>query len=76
MEVEDKIKEIADEVDGSIRYDYSGRGMFGDICYGIVCDDANKCLEVAGSKGITGGRTDSMGLQMIVYWPNLKPKEK
>ena len=56
---------------GEIRPDYSGRGMFGKTCYGIVCDDANKCLEAAGSYGITGGKVDNMGRQFIVYWPEI-----
>ena len=76
MNTEDKIKAIAEEVDGGVREDYSGRGMFGECCLGIVCSDANKCLEVAGSKGIKGGKVDNMGLDYIVYWPNLKAKFK
>ena len=71
----DVIQEISNEVDGGVREDYSGRGMFGEHCLGIVCSDANRCLEVAGSKGITGGKIDNMGLDMIVYWPNLKSND-
>ncbi len=62
-------------ISGGVREDYSGRGMFGEHCLGIVCSDANRCLEVAGSKGITGGKIDNMGLDMIVYWPNLKSND-
>ncbi len=68
----DVINKISDEVDGHVREDYSGRGMFGEHCLGIVCGNANECLEVAGSKGIKRGRIDNMGRNMIVYWPHLK----
>ena len=46
MNNRDKIHEVADEVNGRVTDNYSGRGMFGDICFGIVCEDANECLEV------------------------------
>lgn len=76
MEIRNKMQEIADEVDGTVRDDYSGRGMYGEECFGVVCEDADECLELAGSKGITGGRVDNMGKRMIVYWPKLKPDNK
>jgi hypothetical protein len=65
------LEEIADEIGGRLREGYSGRGMFGKECLGIVCDDAIGCIEAAGAKGITGAKTDNMGKSMIVYWPNL-----
>lgn len=65
----EKLESIAEDVDGKLRYEYSGRGMYGKTCVGIVCDNANNCLEVAGSYGIRGGLVDSMGLNQIVYWP-------
>lgn len=72
MKNRELIEEIANEVGGSIREDYSGRGMYGAQCLAVVCDDPDACLEVAGSKGIRGGVVDSMGLSYIVYWPRLK----
>lgn len=68
----DILEETAQEVGGDIREGYSGRGMYGDECYGIVCDDATECIEVASAKGLTGARTDSMGTRTIVYYPKLK----
>ena len=68
----DVVSKIAEKVEGSVREDYSGRGMFGEHCLGIVCSDGNRCLEIAGSKGIIRGRLDSMGTSTIVYWPHLK----
>ena len=48
---------------------YSGRGMFGRICVGIVCDNPN---HVIAALGIQGAKTDNMGLQTIVYWPKIE----
>jgi hypothetical protein len=52
----------------SLRTDYSGRGMFGRTCWGIVCDDPN---DVIVDVGLKGAHTDSMGTSTIVYWPNI-----
>lgn len=66
-----KVEEVAREVDGRVRTDYSGRGMFGKTCYGIVCANINECLEVAGKHGLRNARTDNMGKNYIVYWPGI-----
>lgn len=73
--MKNKIKEIANEVGGTVRTDYSGRGMFGKTCMGVICEDPNECLEAAGSLGVRGGRIDNMGKQYIVYWPTIKSSE-
>ena len=53
----------AEEQGLEIRTNYSGRGMFGQQCPGVVVDDENKFT--------TKARTirDGMGLQMIIYCP-------
>lgn len=66
------IKETAEEIGGDVRDSYSGRGMFGATCYGIVCDDSNECIAIAGSKGLRCASRDNMGLHSIVYWPSVK----
>lgn len=68
----DKIKRIAAEVGGNVYENYSGRGMFGEKCFGIVCPNANECLEVAGAHGLRGGNIDNMGRDFIVYWPGVR----
>lgn len=58
----------------SLYPDYSGRGMYGRFCYGIVCRDFIKCIEAAASMGLTGARLDNVGnvgLEYIVYWPDV-----
>lgn len=67
-----KIQMIADEVGGVISENYSGRGMFGETCVGIICPNAIECIEFAANVGLTGARSDNMGKELIVYWPNLK----
>lgn len=64
--------QMADEGFGTLREDYSGRGMYGDECVGLVTDDPENCIEEAASRGIRGAKYDSMGLKTIVYWENVK----
>jgi len=66
------IEEVANFVGGDVRTGYSGRGMFGNTCYGIVCDNVMTCIEEAAARGLRGAKTDSMGRQSIVYWPKVK----
>lgn len=66
------LQHIADEVGGTVREDYSGRGMMGATCYGIECQDATKTIEVSAGFGIRGAKIDNMGQGYIVYWPHIK----
>lgn len=68
--LEDVLVDVGDE-DSKIRDDYSGRGMFGRTCLGIVVP-ANQyvsAIESAASRGLFGAKVDQMGLHMVVYWP-------
>ena len=67
----------------SLREDYSGRAMYGESCFGIVCSDGEALHFVASIAIILEGRaddwhwvedvrTDSMGLSTIWYWPGIK----
>lgn len=47
---------------------YSGRCMYGAKCIGIVVPG---CNAAALKKRIRGASVDSMGLDMIVYWPEI-----
>ena len=73
-DIEDVLAEIAQEVGGDVRDDYSGRMMYGKTCYGIDCNNYIACLEAAGAKGLTGAKVDNMGLGWIVYWPQYSKK--
>ena len=63
---------IACQFGGTVREGYSGRGMYGEQCWGIVHDNAYEVIEVAALHGLTGAQVDSMGLSSIVYWPRLR----
>ncbi len=66
------LDEVANEVDGRVTMTYSGRGMFGATCVGIICNNANDCIETAATFGLRKAHIDNMGLNWIVYWPHLK----
>ena len=55
-----------------LRENYSGRGMYGSTCYGIVTDDPEELIDRAIELGLRGECTDSMGLSTIVYWKNIR----
>lgn len=60
---------------------YSGRGMYGKECLAIVVPDALTAVQniahAAGEDGLTlsAPKSDSMGLETVVYWPNQKYTE-
>jgi hypothetical protein len=77
--------ESADIDVDSIRDDYSGRGMFGERCFGVVmnprsvmrfaywlaiyCNDDEQTQEL-GEDLVGCASTDSMGYDTIVYFPD------
>lgn len=65
------LKEIAEELGGRVRENYSGRGMFGRTCLAIVCDSPKACIAAAAKKRIVGASTDNMGLSYVIYWRSL-----
>ena len=69
------LSEAADIVGGELYKSYSGRGMFGQKCYGIVCDDPLACVETVAIQGIAGANYDNMGLRYVVYWPAIRYEE-
>lgn len=85
----ERIVEQAGYYGFDIRNDYSGRGMFGDTCFGVTCnnifewiycmiDDINnnftdeELYNVLNEFGemVREAKTDSMGLETILYFPN------
>jgi hypothetical protein len=69
------MESIAENANGEVYEGYSGRGMYGDKCWGIT-GDAAKIIEIAGAHGVFGANMDSMGRDSIVYWPALKYTEQ
>jgi len=76
------IMEIANEMnrDGfkaSFYEDYSGRGMFGRTCIGVVVDDVYEFQDRCFMRNIKiKPKTDDMGKSTIVYFPTLSLSEK
>jgi hypothetical protein len=72
MNMKEKIIAKAEELGLSVSHDYSGRGMFGKACLGVVgtMQDLDTLLsEIKGSaKGL---KKDNMGLDYIYYWPDI-----
>lgn len=70
------LRSIADAVGGRPYADYSGRGMYGRTCVGIVLDydavaDLSEAIADAGADEILdreGRSQDSLGLNTIIYW--------
>ena len=65
------IIDTAAAVDGKVRIDYSGRGMFGKKCLGVVAKYREEIIEAAAERGLKGSCSDNMGLSVIVYWPRI-----
>ena len=66
------IRKVASLIGGTVRNNYSGRGMFGETCYGIDCDDHYECVVQSAMKGLPKPTIDNMGKGYIVYWPKIK----
>lgn len=63
----------------AVREDYSGRGMFGSTCFGIVTDDSGFALFCASVGSFMDDwdwvgdvQSDGMGLETIYYWRRVK----
>lgn len=73
----EELKSALDLLDEDVRYDYSGRGMYGRECLGLVVDATDLVVGVALSQVFgddawdiaRNACTDSMGRGAIVYFP-------
>jgi hypothetical protein len=73
MVIREKIISKAKELRLNIYHDYSGRGMFGKTCLGVVgaMQDLDTLLsEIKGSS--QGLRKDNMGMDYVYYWPGIE----
>ncbi len=76
------IQDLASEIDGAELRSYSGRGMYGKQCLGIDMDsmaDAFRFALMVEDEDLTVALSnpcfDSMGLGIIVYFPNVEAPE-
>ena len=81
----EQAQEIFEDFGFEVRDDYSGRGMFGDRCpaiEGSLNDCLNAIANVAEDNGefarflAQNASFDSMGLDVVMYWPGLTYREK
>jgi hypothetical protein len=77
----DAMEGLAMDLGGEFRDDYSGRGMYGETCVGVVFDYRSDIYEfmfdVYEETGyrLTAPAEDSMGISTIFYWPGLQRGE-
>ena len=71
----ESMERAADELDGSLYRGYSGRGMYGDECVGVVLEHEGDVFRFATLLGLDlaealgSPKFDNMGLNIIAYWP-------
>lgn len=76
------IESITDNAGWDVRTDYSGRGMYGKECIGVIVPNTNTVMRLGMAIGAECGedyihiktRSDSLGLRTIVYWPDVEVK--
>lgn len=68
----------------NIRWDYSGRGMFNETCFGFTGSDSDLIQFAIYLARLTPGRdlywmsnfrSDSLGMDTIYYWPGISFEE-
>jgi hypothetical protein len=69
------LREVSERFNCEYRERYSGRGMYGRNCVGVVCSNPLSLCMTLGKEGFDVDlipRTDNMGLSTIVYFPDLQ----
>jgi len=72
------VEQTANELDGESIADYSGRGMYGkkSAAISIGSRDLHETIQLATLLGLEDiGLIDSMGLGVVVYWPDIETEE-
>jgi hypothetical protein len=74
------VRRATDDAHVSLRFDYSGRGMYGRTCLGMVFDDISDFLQAIvyidrddpdlSERLISQCCLDSMGMSQIAYFPS------
>jgi hypothetical protein len=74
LTLKERVEAVAAWVGGTVYENYSGRFMFGDTCYGVVCEPftVKDAIKQGNKRRLGTARTDNLGLDMIVYWPDAR----
>jgi hypothetical protein len=72
----DILNGLVNEMDLTPDIDYSGRSMYGKECYAVRVSrhSYQRAMDIL-KKKVSSTRSDNMGMDMIIYWPNT-PYEK
>ena len=71
----ESMESAAVELDGSLYRGYSGRGMYGDECVGVVLKSEGDLfrfatlLDAGLAEALGTPKSDDMGFDIIAYWP-------
>lgn len=60
-----------EEEDGGLRTEYRWNAMHDRTCPAIVTDRPIGLVEHAAANGIFGAKINRIGVDFVVYWPNL-----
>ena len=75
MNAIDKLREVARKNGWEFQDAYSGRYMFGRKCVGIVGPSSDEIMKAVVLDSVTvaftGWLQDTMGFEVIVYWPSI-----
>ena len=75
MNAIDKLREVARKNGWKFENEYSGRFMFGRRCVGIVGPSSDEIMKAVVLDSVTvaftGWLQDTMGFEVIVYWPSI-----
>jgi len=88
--IRETIENFCNDNDFTFYDRYSGRGMLGEKCVGIVCNNVtdtmvdlidfiaeNNQISIKQAKKILGNyRSDNMGLKYILYFPTINSLEE
>lgn len=79
-EVREAFATIIREEGAEPYFGYSGRGMYGKSCFGLLTGmnllDLGMALGRAGLEGEVKAKTDNLGLSTIVYFPDIAGDEE
>lgn len=90
MNIAEKIREFCEEEGDTFYENYSGRGMYGRTCVGVVTEDNAISLTLAlfrflvenemdmyeAEELLQCAKTDNMGYDTIVYFPRIKSESE
>lgn len=66
---------FCEDHDARVVDDYSGRGMYGAKCIAVYCGRHSEVRDYLKRNSMGEGRVDSMGFDVVHYWPSAQVPE-